>query len=237
MSESDTIGKLATALSVFQGKDISIKKDGLAKGEKFSYKYATLDVVWDAARLPLAECGLSVTQIMDISDTDIPFNILITKLMHSSGEWISGQQILKPVQDNPQGMGSAITYAKRYGLCAILGIVADEDDDANSATKKPEQKGEKPIKKETVDKVMAERAEPPDKAVDQHIPRITEAQLKKIFATLKEKGIPEEDGKKRIYEMFNVKSTTQLSKDQASKLIEILVALPDKATAQGELVT
>ena len=61
-----------------------------------------------------------------------------TMLIHKSGEWISGYLPIKPKVDDPQGMGSAITYARRYALSAMLGIVADDDDDAEIAQARKE---------------------------------------------------------------------------------------------------
>jgi hypothetical protein len=59
-------------------------------------------------------------------------------LMHSSGEWISGVLEIKPVKTDPQGIGSALTYARRYGLMAMIGI-APEDDDGNAASQSNKQ--------------------------------------------------------------------------------------------------
>jgi hypothetical protein len=66
-----------------------------------------------------------------------------TVLMHESGEWIKGTISLIPKADDPQSVGSALTYARRYSLSAILGVASEEDDDANAATQpttdKPKQ--------------------------------------------------------------------------------------------------
>ncbi len=126
--QSETIGKLAEALSKAQGSMTAAAKDG-----KANYgKYATLDSVWDSARKPLADNGLAVTQATDISEAGDM--MLITTLMHTSGEWIGGVYPIRPTQNTPQGMGSAITYARRYSLSALLGLTADDDDDGNAAS-------------------------------------------------------------------------------------------------------
>ena len=126
---SDTISELAKALSSFQGKMTAVKKD--ATNPFYKSKYATLDTIWETIRKPLSENGLSVAQTMDVKNDK---DVLNTTLYHTSGEWISGMQSVNPVKDDPQSLGSAISYARRYSLSAILGIVADEDDDANIAT-------------------------------------------------------------------------------------------------------
>ena len=97
-------------------------------------KYADLSGVWDTCRDLLKENGLAVSQVCGINEYG---SYLETILMHESGQWISGKYPLKPVKaDDPQAMGSAMTYARRYSLAAILGIVT-EDDDAEVAMGRP----------------------------------------------------------------------------------------------------
>ncbi len=134
MEKSESIIELAKALSTFQGKIQPVKKD--AANPFFKSHYATLDAIWDAIRKPLTDSGLSVTQTLDIRGEK---SVLNTTLLHSSGEWITSSMLLNPVKDDPQGLGSAISYARRYSLCAMLGIVADEDDDGATASIKPDK--------------------------------------------------------------------------------------------------
>lgn len=146
MNKSESIAELSKSLSKFQGNISAVKKD--ASNPFFKSKYATLDTIWESIRKPLSDNGLSVIQSLDYIDGK---SMLETTLLHTSGEWISGKQYVNPEKDSPQGLGSAITYARRYSLSAILGIVSDEDDDAESATKrdsKKPQSTEKPIKEE-----------------------------------------------------------------------------------------
>ncbi len=83
-----------------------------------------------AALTLLNKHGLAVTQLVDNA---VDAGSLTTMLMHESGEWISATQPLLLAKADPQGQGSAITYARRYGLMSMLGIVAEDDDDANAA--------------------------------------------------------------------------------------------------------
>jgi hypothetical protein len=94
----------------------------------FKNRYADLTAVMEAAR-PLAANGIAVTHVPEIRDGG--GFVLITTLHHTSGQWISGEWPL-PIAE-PQKMASAVTYAKRYSLCALAAIVADEDDDAEGA--------------------------------------------------------------------------------------------------------
>jgi len=84
-----------------------------------------------AATQPLKDNGLSVVQIINGQK-------LMTILTHKSGQWFRSETDIRIAPNaNYQELGSAITYLKRYSLCAILGIVADADDDANLACGNP----------------------------------------------------------------------------------------------------
>ena len=128
MEMSDTIAKLAVALCKAQKEIKGAVKD--SKNPFFKSDYADLSSVWDAIRVPLTSNGLSVTQLMDIAPDGV---IIETVLLHESGEHISGKLFMKPVKNDPQGIGSAITYGRRYGLQAIAGV-CPEDDDGNKAS-------------------------------------------------------------------------------------------------------
>ena len=140
MKQSESIKELATALATFQGEITSVNKDSV--NPFFKMKYASLNSIWEHIREPLSKYGLSVIQggEPDLSDNHVVINTL---LLHASGEWILSSLPIKPVKDDPQGIGSAITYARRYGLSAILGLVADEDDDGEVAQARQTEKYEK----------------------------------------------------------------------------------------------
>lgn len=99
----------------------------------FKSKYADLAAIMSAAREPLSANGLAVTQAVGGDATSVR---VTTSLVHVSGESMFGEPCVLPVPSaaqTPQGFGSAITYARRYSLAALLGIVTDVDDDANEA--------------------------------------------------------------------------------------------------------
>jgi hypothetical protein len=130
MLKSEQINELATALSKAQSE---IK--GAAKTSQnpfFKSSYADLQEVWDACREPLTQNGLSVIQTTIVQEGMVQ---LETTLLHSSGQWITSFYPLRPTKDDPQGMGSAFSYARRYCLAAIVGVY-QKDDDAESATKR-----------------------------------------------------------------------------------------------------
>lgn len=130
MQHSDQIDSLAKALHKAQGELEFAKKD--AVNPHFNSRYADLWRIWQAAKPVLVNNGLSVIQGFTPSDGETV--TIVTTLLHVSGQWMRSSLTLKPTKPDPQGIGSAITYGRRYGLSSILGIVADEDDDGNQAS-------------------------------------------------------------------------------------------------------
>lgn len=127
-----TYGKLAEALAAAQGELKPAAKD--SANPFFKSKYADLSSVWEAIRAALAKNGLAVVQKLDVQGDKLQ-TVLVTMLLHKSGEFIASTYPVKPIKDDPQGLGSAITYARRYALSAMVGVVADEDDDGEAATR------------------------------------------------------------------------------------------------------
>lgn len=111
--------------AVKDAKNDAFKRDGKGSG------YATLDSVIDAVTDALLANGIYCTQQTDVCDAR---TILYTRFLHTSGQWIGGAYPVHPIKSDPQGEGSALTYARRYALMALAGI-APEDDDGNAATK------------------------------------------------------------------------------------------------------
>lgn len=132
MNKSDSIKELATALCKFQGAVETVRKE--AVNPFFKSKYASLANILDVIRKPLFENGLSFVQLPAGEHN------LTTMLMHVSGEWIEETYSMTPTKNDPQGLGSVITYQRRYALGAVLGLNIDDDDDGNSGSKLPEQK-------------------------------------------------------------------------------------------------
>jgi hypothetical protein len=127
--ESPSIAALAAALAKAQGQLKAASKSSI--NPHFKSKYADLAAIWDVAREPLSSNGLAVLQRVSSSLDGV---LITTQLVHSSGEWIKDRCVWPVAQRTPQGMGSAITYGKRYALAALVGIAADEDDDGNAAS-------------------------------------------------------------------------------------------------------
>lgn len=96
--------------------------------------YADLSSVWESCREILAKNGLCVIQGNSVGAANTL--IVETILIHESGQWVQSELCLPLSKADPQGVGSAMTYGRRYGLAAIVGIVADADDDGNAASAK-----------------------------------------------------------------------------------------------------
>lgn len=131
MNKSDTIKELAAAMAKAQGQIKGAIKD--SANPFFKSKYADLSSVVEAIREAFASNGLSYVQRVEPSEKD---EVRVeTVILHASGEWLSCGVLALPVsKQDAQGFGSALTYARRYGLSAACGV-APEDDDGNAATK------------------------------------------------------------------------------------------------------
>ena len=141
METSENINEISSALAKAQGQIENAIKD--SSNPFFKSKYADLTSVWAACRKQLSENGLSVIQSPEESSHGIS---VVTMLCHSSGQWIRSKYSM-PCDSSkltPQVIGSAITYARRYALSAMVGIAPHDDDDGNEASNKPANNVEKP---------------------------------------------------------------------------------------------
>lgn len=140
--QSESIDKIAAALVSAQSAVQHAEKD--SSNPHFNSRYTSLTAVHDACQDALRAASLAVTQ-QPFPFTDVAGNplldgqgkpagfILRTVLMHESGQFIASELPMGPNMAKPQEVGSAMTYARRYGLAAMLGV-CPEDDDAEAAT-------------------------------------------------------------------------------------------------------
>ena len=219
MQSSDTIGKLAAALSAAQGEFPVVEKK--SANPFFSSKYADLAEVAKATVPILAKNGLSIVQA---PGWDGEKHLLSTRLMHTSGEWIENTMALMPVKNDPQAQGSAITYARRYAYSAILGIVTEADDDGNAASQPKAQAGE-------AAPAPTRRPSPKPKTVETAVETITRPQLTKLSVQFKEltnlgePGFADRDERlEQVGALVGKKiaSSNDLTKDEASRVIDLL---------------
>jgi hypothetical protein len=129
MKTSESISKISAALVTAQKAITFASKD--ATNPHFRNKYADLPAVIEAIKPALNEAGVMFMQTPSPSE---PGTLaLTTRLVHESGEWIEDTATLPLPKNDPQGYGSAMTYARRYALAAITGLYQD-DDDGNAAS-------------------------------------------------------------------------------------------------------
>jgi hypothetical protein len=135
MRHSDSIAKIAPALVAAQGAIKPIPKDG--KNPAFRSRYATLDGIMEAVRPVLAANQLALVQGTTLPETDEGGKLYAvsveTRLLHASGEWLATTTRVPVGKSDAHGLGSAITYGRRYGVQSLLALTADEDDDGNAA--------------------------------------------------------------------------------------------------------
>jgi ERF superfamily len=142
MKTSETISKIAVALLEAQ-KGITFATKDVVNGH-FKSKYADLSSVVDAVKPSLNDSGIAFVQSAGPSD-DSKLH-LTTRLIHTSGEWIEDTLVMPLPKQDPQGFGSAMTYARRYALAAITGLYQDDDDgNAGSGIQKQEYKNPAPV--------------------------------------------------------------------------------------------
>ena len=182
IKHSETISELAKALVKFNARVGKISKD--AKNPFFKNNYATLDNIINEVRPILSAFGLNILQLPSSDGEHIKISTL---LMHESGEWLESDGLtMKPVKNDPQGMGSAITYARRYALQSFLSLNTGEDDDGNNASQPKKQ--QEPLASQEQIMVFQNKAQE--------------------YCTLKGQGTPDE-----IYKSFKIDFDKVTSKE------------------------
>lgn len=150
MLMSEKIDQIAEALIAVQSEMGTVTKEN--ENPYFKSKYADLAAVHRLCMPILTKNGLCVSQVCAPSERDVEIikNDLkitqsmcgvkiVTLLLHKSGQYLGSELEMIPTKMDPQGIGSAITYARRYALMAIIGLVAEEDDDGNAASTPPQK--------------------------------------------------------------------------------------------------
>ena len=183
---SPTLGKLFEALAKAQGEfDVAIFD---AENPHFRNRFATLKAVDAATKKQLVKHGLAVTQLPYTGSDGAPH--MLTVLGHSSGEYIGGDLKLILQKQDMQGLGSAVTYGKRYSKSAVLGVVSDEDDDGNAASA-------------TGERVHREPVLPTLKQGENFARKITADQQKKLRTMINEAEIPTDDVLNMLHDLGN----------------------------------
>lgn len=185
-NQSENINELAKALSHAQAEMSFAMKD--STNQHFKQKYADLTSVWDAIRDPLTKHGLSVSQLVDIQDGKA---VLVSILMHTSGQWLRSIIPILNANNTSQGQGAGITYVRRYSLAALVGCTQDDDDgEASMNRNSKEEKPKKETKPEKEEKITKEQMKELTYLADQCDPEY----LNKVHNHLESLGYDGYDG-------------------------------------------
>lgn len=183
----------------------SVHKDGTGNYGK----HMKLETLMPAVLQVLNKYNFALVQTPTITDDGSP--ALTSVLVHANGNTIAKDTMLLMLdKQTAQGQGSGLTYARRYALCAMLGLVADEDDDGQKAT---DQSGgqTKP----------APRPSDPNKL-------ISEAQIKLVFARLKQKGIQSKDeANSAVYDLTGKDSVAEVTMGEMTDLLNGIDKMPE----------
>lgn len=231
---SETTGLIASALSKAQAEIQNASKDKV--NPHFKSTYADLASVWDACREPLAKNQLAVTQPFIIDPQGRI--LLITELLHSSGEWISSVIPVMPERNTPQGVGSAITYMRRFALSALVGVApaekptvddVDDDDDGNAASGRPNnfappQGHPAASSGHQAPAAQAQKVQPQGNAQKTEDRKPSEAQLKRLFAISGKSNTSNEQVKAYIFNQWGRTSSKDLSLSEYDQLCDLISA-------------
>ena len=202
---TDTTGKLAEALAKVQAALPTVHKGKTANTGKYSYDYADLADVTAAVMPLLAKNGLAFACHPRLNAAHNSYELAAT-LMHTSGESITGAV---PIGGTAQQLGSAITYARRYLLGCLTGIVTDSDDDARIAT----------------EAAKANRREVHQQVAEEAAPKISDAQSKKLHALLGDLDLTDRDKKLKLATWHTgreIATTGDLTSREAKTFIDYL---------------
>ncbi len=199
MEQSESIAGLAAALANAQGEFPPIKRGKTAKiptrsGGEYTYHYADLGDMLEQLQPILTKHGLAVLggpngySIEGWTEEPVLMIKVDTQLVHTSGEWIRAAGVIACRGLDAQSMGSAITYARRYGYAAILGVAPDTDDDGQAALSK------------------SSHTTSPDEAL--------EKKRKVYFAKARDAGYTPDQAKALIKENYDLQSFNDANADQ-----------------------
>lgn len=144
MRTSEQIDQIGAALAQAQAEMQHAAKD--ANNPHFKSKYADLASVMDACRPALAKAKVAVVQSPELVRETKTVRVT-TRLIHASGQWVEATLEADVAKTDPQAIGSAITYLRRYGLASLASVAAD-DDDGNGAVGRERFEGPREVRRE-----------------------------------------------------------------------------------------
>jgi len=228
MSETDTsytsnsIAALAKGLSSAQKDFPPIPRT--CDNPYFKSKYADLATIIEKTKDTLSKNGLSVTQLV-MGDK------IYTILMHESGEWVRSEINIKAIKSDPQAQGSAITYARRYAVSAILNVASEDDDDANAHSQSKAQTAPPPPTKQQVEPPNIEPPppEPPQEQIPTSLCSLSRARNRIIKQVMEEHENNEQAARTFVLVNTGKASSKELTIENI-KTLEIALAALKAAT-------
>jgi hypothetical protein len=222
MTETMDRSKLFEALSLAQGQFKKAIKD--ASNPFFKSNYADFESIIDAVRPALAANGLCILQPTTVIGDKLYVQTIVA---HKSGQMIDGLYPVVAMKQDPQALGSAITYAKRYGAAAMLGVITSEDDDGEAAMIRTQ------VPAPAVNKPIVNHAPKPN----MQITNLSEAQIKRAHAMAHKLNWKKEEFDGFILKMTQKSSIKDLSPteyQQVTNEMDIQIKLA-QAKADNEI--
>ena len=210
MIMSENLNELIAASVKAQAEIEAAPKEVL--NPHFGHKYANLSAVWNSCKGPLTKNGLTVWQDVVATETGVS---VTTRISHISGQWLEFGPLAVPTfKYDAQGIGSAISYARRYSLSAALSIVTDDaDDDGEGAKKQPGPRGAPP-------------KEPQPKDV------ISEPQVKLLYVMSNKHGVTPAQAKDFLGSM-GYEHAKEIKKPDFNKVLEWIKSHPEKKAEES----
>lgn len=190
MNTSEQVNEIFAAIAKFQAAVTTIPRDKLVKiatksGASMQYKYAPLDQIVERIRPAMAEQSLGFIQ-------SAANEHLITRVIHASGQWIETAVAMPAINGDIKAYGAALTYTRRYGLSAALGIATDDDDERSLGHQR--------------------------RAAEEAPDMISAKQVKELVQLISDSGRTQE----KVCEHYKVAELSEMTADQADNAIAFL---------------
>jgi hypothetical protein len=254
-THSLSIAKLATALAAAQLKYEPLVARQVADAEKYKYTYADLAAVLAAIQPALATQGIAIVQGVSMQRPQGSSGLIVlveTRLLHASGEWIATTLKLPSGEVAPQKVGSLVSYLRRYGLLAMAGVAAEDDDGKQAQDAAPPKRTApkpEPTREPATSKPAAQKPKPvnatpePERVAPRVIADpvrpvegtpITAKDRGLLFKVAKEQGLNETQVKQLIFALWGFTSTGQIQQGaQFGKLLSAMENPQDHGVTIG----
>lgn len=232
LRHSPEIDKIAAALAKAQGAIEHAEKG--STNNHFGKPYANLASVLDACRKPLSENGLALVQMPTIEKDWV----LKTMLVHSSGQWFESTVPILASRQDAQGYGGGLTYARRYGITALVGVAQDDDDGETAVGRGQNQGNQNQQKQQNQKRQEAPKSQQQTKpASDPKGPVKNEApatadSLKKLAKLAESKNVTPDDMKEMMKGLYNVAESKGLKVYQVQELSSMIEKMSLAAIGQ-----